>query len=116
MACANANRNSGRYIPLPRDVEELIARKVEAGEYETPTDVLIHAVIFSMRTTGCASDALHRERVGKIRPSGRLGLANSARDPAGKSGLRRTARVRTARPGALDRRCVRRPLHRVQTI
>ena len=32
------------HIPLPADVEELIARKVQAGEYETPSDLLIHAV------------------------------------------------------------------------
>lgn len=32
------------HIPLPADVEELIARKVAAGEYETPSEVLIHAV------------------------------------------------------------------------
>ena len=32
------------YIPLPDDVEKLIARKVKAGEYETPSDLLIHAV------------------------------------------------------------------------
>lgn len=32
------------HIPLPRDVEELIARKVDAGEYESPSDLLIHAV------------------------------------------------------------------------
>jgi len=32
------------HIPLPHDVEELIARKVDAGEYETPSDLLIHAV------------------------------------------------------------------------
>jgi antitoxin ParD1/3/4 len=32
------------HIALPKDVEELIARKEAAGESETPGDLLIHAV------------------------------------------------------------------------
>jgi antitoxin ParD1/3/4 len=32
------------YIPLPSDLEELIQRKVEAGEYESATDVVVEAL------------------------------------------------------------------------
>jgi antitoxin ParD1/3/4 len=32
------------HIHLPSDVEELVRRKVEAGEYETPSDLVIEAI------------------------------------------------------------------------
>jgi antitoxin ParD1/3/4 len=32
------------HIHLPSDVEELVRRKVEAGEYETPSDLVIDAI------------------------------------------------------------------------
>jgi antitoxin ParD1/3/4 len=31
-------------IPLPRDLEELIQRKVEAGEYESANDMVVEAL------------------------------------------------------------------------
>jgi antitoxin ParD1/3/4 len=32
------------HIHLPDDVEEMVRRKVEAGEYETPSDLVIDAI------------------------------------------------------------------------
>jgi antitoxin ParD1/3/4 len=32
------------YIPLPRDLEKLVERKVEAGEYESASDVVVEAL------------------------------------------------------------------------
>ena len=32
------------YIPLPRDLEELVKRKVEAGEYESASDLVVNAL------------------------------------------------------------------------
>jgi antitoxin ParD1/3/4 len=32
------------HIPLPRDLEELIQRKVEAGEYESASDLVVEAL------------------------------------------------------------------------
>jgi antitoxin ParD1/3/4 len=32
------------YIPLPRDLEDLVKRKVEAGEYESASDVVVAAL------------------------------------------------------------------------
>ena len=32
------------HIPLPRDLEELIQRKVEAGEYESASDMVVEAL------------------------------------------------------------------------
>jgi antitoxin ParD1/3/4 len=32
------------YVPLPSDLEELIQRKVEAGEYESASDVVVEAL------------------------------------------------------------------------
>jgi antitoxin ParD1/3/4 len=62
------------YITLPHDIEELIARKVEAGEYQTPTDVLIHAVYLLD-----AHDRVRQQRLEDLRREIAIGIAQCER-------------------------------------
>jgi antitoxin ParD1/3/4 len=62
------------YIPLPDDVEDLIARKVKAGEYETPSDLLIHAVYLLD-----ANDRVRQQRLEDLRREIAIGIEQCER-------------------------------------
>ena len=62
------------YIPLPHAVEDLIARKVAAGEYETPTDLLIHAVYLLD-----AHDRVRQQRLEDLRGEIAIGIEQCER-------------------------------------
>ena len=62
------------YVRLPQDLEDLIARKVEAGEYETAIDVLIHAVYLLD-----AHDRMRQEQLKALRVEISIGIAVRAR-------------------------------------
>ena len=77
------------YIPLPNDVQELIARKVEAGEYETPTDVLVHAVYLLD-----AHDRVRQQRLEDLRREIAIGIEQCERgetEPVTKRTVKRIA-------------------------
>jgi antitoxin ParD1/3/4 len=77
------------HISLPRDVEELIARKVEAGEYETPTDLLIHAVYLLD-----AHDRVRQQRLEDLRREIAIGIEQCGRgetEPFTKRTVKRIA-------------------------
>ena len=77
------------YIPLPDDVEEVIARKVKAGEYETASDVLIHAVYLLD-----AHDRAQQQRLEDLRREIAVGIQECERgqtEPFTKETVKRIA-------------------------
>jgi antitoxin ParD1/3/4 len=77
------------HIPLPRDVEDLIARKVDAGEYETPGDLLIHAVYLLD-----AHDRLRQLQLEDLRREIAIGIEQADRgetEPFTKDSVKRIA-------------------------
>jgi antitoxin ParD1/3/4 len=57
------------HIHLPSDVEELVRRKVEAGEYETPSDLVIEAIHLLD-----AQDRVRQQQLDDLRREIALGL------------------------------------------
>jgi Arc/MetJ-type ribon-helix-helix transcriptional regulator len=74
------------HVRLPQDLEDLIARKVEAGEYETPTDVLIHAIYLLD-----AYDRARQEQLKALRAEIAIGIEQCERGET-KPFTRRTLR------------------------
>jgi antitoxin ParD1/3/4 len=62
------------HIHLPNDVEELVRRKVEAGEYETPSDLVIDAIHLLD-----AQDRLRQQQIEDLRREIALGLEECER-------------------------------------
>jgi antitoxin ParD1/3/4 len=74
------------YIPLPDDVEKLIARKVKAGEYETPSDLLIHAVHLLDE-----HDRVRQQRLEDLRREVAIGIERGETKPFTRQTVKRIA-------------------------
>lgn len=62
------------YIALPADVEDLIKRKVAAGEYDSPSDAVIHAIYLLD-----ARDRLKAVQLEELRREIAIGIEQSKR-------------------------------------
>jgi antitoxin ParD1/3/4 len=77
------------HIHLPGDLEELVRRKVDAGEYETPSDLVIDAIQLLD-----AHDRVRQQQLDDLRREISLGLEESERgetEPFTKATLREIA-------------------------